>query len=143
MNISKKSWHYKLYDFANTYASLRTSNIDNCRYVRRVIGGIILAPVLVLIGSTLLIVALDPIISSIMYILGIGSSYFFTLETLLAGSTLYITFLLSLVYAVLTNYLASKIVTLASREGTVNTTALVQKSYRAYKDKYCIKVKFK
>jgi hypothetical protein len=140
LNFSRKSWHFRL---AEHYGGLLSSYSTNlCDYMKAVFKGFLMCSLIVTVGTIFAIGMVDFYMYLIFeYIIShgdmvihdigfIGSAINFVALILVVGN---------LVYAAC-SWIKDKF---TSKEKTVSEPSFIAESYKALKDKYCVKVEFK
>lgn len=151
MKISKKSWHYNLFTFADRNKYDDTSNV--CKYIRGVLAGMFLSIVIVLLSVLVLVLMLDPIVSVLAYwITDISFISFFGLlindtTTWLVGTFIYfLMFCVVVVTATIEGYKnlkasGTRIVPPTVEEKVTKFSSLIAAYIKGKHDKICINIK--
>jgi len=158
MIISKNSWHFELFKFADRNKYEKNSNI--CKYTRGVLAGMFLSMMAVLISALVILVLMEPFVSLAAYLLtGISFIPFFgtvlglqDIFLVLGMGTWIVIVLLGLVFLIIPLYTRFKNYVSETYKETKVTNVKVQKTasffnvlraqIKSKHDKFCLNIQF-
>lgn len=120
-----------------------------CPFIRKVIWGIFVILLTIIVSVVVSIAVLDPVVSLILYIFGVGTGPYFSEFSIVVGSSLWIgtTILSVMVYLTETDSgeaLVKKVTSKASKVSeTSSTLQVIKQWFKAIHDKTCFEIVFK